>query len=65
MAAILTMNASDLVLQDLKIYPDTGGFYFSSFMKPLFTEISTDTLLIIERVSWWIHIIGIFIFLPI
>ena len=62
MAAILTMNASDLVLQDLKIYPDTGGFYFSSFMKPLFTEISTDTLLIIERVSWWIHIIGIFMF---
>ena len=62
MAAILTMNATDLVLQDLKEYPDTGDFYFSSFMKPLFTEISTDTLLIIERVSWWIHIIGIFMF---
>lgn len=62
MVAILTMNASDLLLQDLKEYPYTGNFYFSSFIKPLFNEISVSTLLIIERVSWWIHIIGIFLF---
>ena len=62
MVAILTMNASDLALQDLKEYPDTGNFYFSSFIKPLFNGVSIGTLLIIERVSWWIHIIGIFLF---
>ncbi|MEL0008448.1 MAG: (Fe-S)-binding protein [Flammeovirgaceae bacterium] len=62
MVAILTMNASDLALQDLKEYPDTGNFYFSSFIKPLFNGVSIRTLLIIERVSWWIHIIGIFLF---
>tara|TARA_B100000902_G_scaffold86356_2_gene90529 strand:+ start:5392 stop:6690 length:1299 start_codon:yes stop_codon:yes gene_type:complete len=62
MVAILTMNASDLLLQDLKEYPYTGNFYFSSIMKPIFNEISVSTLLIIERVSWWIHIIGIFLF---
>lgn len=62
MIAILTMNASDLMLQDLKEYPDTGNFYFSSFIKPLFNGMSIGTLLIIERVSWWIHIVGIFLF---
>ena len=62
MVAILTMNASDLALQDLKEYPDTGNFYFSNFIKPLFNGVSIGTLLIIERVSWWIHIVGIFLF---
>lgn len=62
MVAILTMNASDLLLQDLKEYPYTGNFYFSSIIKPIFNEISVSTLLIIERVSWWIHITGIFLF---
>lgn len=62
MMAILTMNASDLVLQDLKEYPNTGDFYFSNFIKPLFNGISVSNLLIVERVSWWIHIIGIFLF---
>jgi len=62
MVAILTMNASDLVLQDKNEYSSTGSFYFSSFMKPLFSEMSINSLLILERVSWWIHIIGIFLF---
>ena len=62
MIAILTMNASDLVLQDKNEYSSTGSFYFSSFMKPLFSEMSINSLLILERVSWWIHIIGIFLF---
>ena len=62
MIAILTMNASDLVLQDKNEYSPTGSFYFSSFMKPLFSEMSINSLLILERVSWWIHIIGIFLF---
>ncbi len=62
MIAILTMNATDLVLQDLNEYNKTGSFYFSGFLKPLFNNLNLATLVIIERISWWIHIIGIFLF---
>jgi len=62
MIAILTMNASDLVLQDVGEYNSTGSFYFSEFLKPLFTNYSTISLVITERVFWWIHIIGILLF---
>ncbi|MCF0038496.1 (Fe-S)-binding protein [Dyadobacter fanqingshengii] len=64
MIAILTMNAADTVLQDLGSphYRQTGDFFFSQFLKPLFTGISEDTLIIYERVAWWFHILGIFIF---
>ena len=34
MVAILTMNASDLILQDHGKYNLTGNFYFSSILKP-------------------------------
>ena len=62
MIAILTMNATDLVLQDLNEYNKTGSFYFSSFIKPLFIGVNISNLIIIERVAWWIHIIGILLF---
>ncbi|MCF2503976.1 (Fe-S)-binding protein [Dyadobacter sp. CY107] len=64
MIAILTMNAADTVLQDLGSphYRQTGDFFFSQFLKPLFTGMSEDTLIIYERVAWWFHILGIFVF---
>ena len=62
MIAILSMNASDLVLQDFESYNKTGNFYFSSFLKPLFINFDIQTLIYIERIAWWIHIIGIFLF---
>ena len=62
MIAILTMNATDLLLQDLNEYNKTGSFYFSSFIKPLFIGVNISNLIIIERVAWWIHIIGILLF---
>jgi len=62
MLAILTMNASDLILQDLERYNSTGNFYFSGFLKPLFINFSEMSLVILERTFWWVHIIGILLF---
>ena len=63
MLAILTMNATDSVLQGRDPhYIATGSLFFSSILKPLFTDLSTTTLIAIERVAWWFHIIGILAF---
>jgi heterodisulfide reductase subunit C len=64
MIAILTMNTTDLILQDLKNenYIQTGNFYFSNKLKFLFLDLSINNLIYIERISWWIHIIGMFCF---
>ncbi|KQS32728.1 (Fe-S)-binding protein [Dyadobacter sp. Leaf189] len=61
MIAILTMNASDSVLQKVghPHYPVTGDFLVSSFLQPLFSNWDTAALVIYERVAWWLHIIGI------
>ncbi len=60
MIAILSMNASDQILQtrDSHYYP-TGGLFFSSFLIPVFSGYETSTLIIVERFAWWFHIIGI------
>jgi heterodisulfide reductase subunit C len=64
MIAILTMNAADSVLQDMNSvhYARTGDFLFSQFMKPLFTGWSEGSLIALERVAWWFHILGILVF---
>jgi ferredoxin len=60
MVAILTMNASDQVLQQSNShYSPTGRIFFSSFLIPLFQNVSPSTLVLIERFAWWFHIIGI------
>lgn len=61
MLAILTMNATDQVLQAKGAagYPQTGTFFFSALLMPLFQDLGTSTLIIIERTAWWIHIVGI------
>ena len=60
MFAILTMNATDMLLQgNDPHYPQTGEFFLSSFLVPLFDGMSTTALVITERVAWWFHIIGI------
>ena len=65
MTLFLTMNSVDrnLQLSDTEHYHDTGNFIFSGIMAPLFNGISANTLVIIERSCWWLHIIGIFAFL--
>lgn len=61
MVAILTMNAADQVLQvrDPEHYTGTGQLFFSSLLIAVIENLSTGTLIAIERVAWWFHIIGI------
>jgi len=61
MVAILTMNATDQVLQTKMPdhYPATGALFFSAPLVPLFQHLDVTSLIIIERVAWWFHIIGI------
>jgi heterodisulfide reductase subunit C len=60
MSAILTMNATDQILQTREDhYVSTGSLFFSSYLIPLFTNLDTSFLVIIERFAWWFHIIGI------
>lgn len=65
MSLFLTMNATDLVLQERgdSHYPTTGSFYFSGLISPIFSGLSDNTLVAIERICWWLHIAGIFAFL--
>lgn len=65
MSLFLTMNATDLVLQERgdSHYPTTGSFYFSGLLSPLFSGFADGTLIAIERTCWWLHIAGIFAFL--
>jgi heterodisulfide reductase subunit C len=63
MMAILTMNATDQLLQSREVnYASTGHLFFSSWLMPLFQNMSTTVLIIIERFAWWFHIVGIFAF---
>jgi ferredoxin len=60
MLAILTMNATDQILQQTDShYTPTGKLFFSSFVIPVFDSLSPTTLVAIERFAWWFHIIGI------
>ena len=65
MVLFLSMNATDSILQELnpQYYIKAGSFPVSAFMVPLFDGFSIETLHIMERSFWWLHIIGIFIFL--
>jgi ferredoxin len=60
MMAILSMNASDQILQTRdQQYTQTGIFFFSSFLTPAFHNLDTSSLIVVERFAWWFHIIGI------
>ncbi len=65
MSLFLFMNAADINLQNLGAahYTKAGAFPISSFISPLLSGFSEATLIIMERSAWWIHIIGIFVFL--
>ncbi|MEM9325925.1 MAG: (Fe-S)-binding protein [Bacteroidota bacterium] len=64
MAAILSMNAADQVLQDRAVdhYPQTGSFLVTASMTGWFDGLSDGALVATERVAWWFHIVGIFAF---
>jgi heterodisulfide reductase subunit C len=65
MFLFLTMNATDLQLQQLgaEHYTKAGSFPISQFIAPLFDGMSISSLILIERTAWWLHILGILCFL--
>ena len=65
MSAFLLMQGADLALQGLGAdhYFKAGSFPISSFLLPLFDGMSIEAIVMIERVCWWFHILGILAFL--
>ncbi len=64
MTAFLTMNAADYKLQlaEFGHYIIAGSFPVSQFLVGLLPN-SPENLVLIERTSWWFHILGILPFL--
>jgi ferredoxin len=67
MSLFLLMNASDTLLQQRAVghYADqlTGNFLITSTLHGWLEPLSDQALIVTERASWWLHIIGIFAFL--
>ena len=65
MGALLKMNACDQILQmrGAEHFVNAGSFPISQFLVPFFQSWSTDSLIIMERIYWWFHILGIFAFM--
>ncbi len=58
MSLFLIMNATDIHFQAMN-----SGNIMSQYITPLFDGLSENSLHIIERTAWWIHILGILVFL--
>ncbi|HLW32270.1 MAG TPA: (Fe-S)-binding protein [Aequorivita sp.] len=65
MLLFLIMNAADQKLQVLQPnhYAEVGLFPVSQYIVPLFDGFSEVAILSIERTAWWLHILGILVFL--
>jgi heterodisulfide reductase subunit C len=65
MFLFLTMNAADYQLQQLgsEHYAQAGSFPISQFIAAGFQGLPEATLIGIERTAWWLHIVGILLFL--
>jgi len=67
---ILTMNGADILLQgmDPQHFPSTGNLAISSIFGPIFFgSFEPESLLILERVGWWLHfsvVLGFIVYLP-
>lgn len=64
MLAILSMNATDQILaaRGVEHYTLLGALAFSAPLKPIFEGMSDGALILVERLAWWFHIIGILAF---
>ncbi|KAF9660403.1 4Fe-4S dicluster domain-containing protein [Tenacibaculum sp. ZH5_bin.1] len=58
MSLFLVMNATDVTFQEAGV-----GNVVSQFIAPWFDGFSNESLHTIEKTAWWLHIIGILIFL--
>lgn len=58
MSLFLIMNATDIHFQAMN-----SGNIISQYIVPLFEGLSENSFHVIERTAWWIHILGILVFL--
>ncbi len=65
MVLFLTMNAADYHLQQAEVasYTQAGSFPVSQFIAPFFDGMESSSVILIERIAWWLHILGILFFL--
>ena len=67
MSLFLLMNASDLHLQNIpggfSHFIKAGSFPISQFIEPLFNSYSNQMVMLLSEMFWWLHIIGILIFM--
>lgn len=67
MSLFLLMNAADFHLQNVPggfgHYHQAGAFPVSQFLAPIFDGMNHAAVAMLERTFWWIHIIGILVFL--
>ncbi len=67
MSLFLLMNASDLHLQNIpggfSHFIKAGSFPVSQFIEPIFNGVSNELVLLLNELFWWLHIIGILIFM--
>jgi heterodisulfide reductase subunit C len=65
MIAFLTMNGADHVLQmrGYEHYITAGSFPISGLLSGIFSGMSNESLVMVERTCWWYHITGILAFL--
>ncbi len=66
MSLFLIMNTADQALQGqvgAEHYSTTDPFWITAHFKNIFSGLSVPALIAIERVCWWLHIIGVFAFL--
>jgi heterodisulfide reductase subunit C len=67
MTLFLLMNASDLHLQNVaggfSHFIQAGSFPISQFLEPIFNGISNESVMLLSEVFWWLHIVGILIFM--
>ncbi|HMQ06925.1 MAG TPA: (Fe-S)-binding protein [Saprospiraceae bacterium] len=63
---IFTMNGADVVLQNQGSphYPSTGNLFISSWMgSALFGNMTMNSLVVLERFGWWLHLLTVLAFL--
>jgi len=58
MVLFLVMNATDVAFQEMN-----NGNVVSQYIAGWFSGTSEATLAVIERTAWWLHILGILVFL--
>ncbi|WP_026707315.1 (Fe-S)-binding protein [Flavobacterium frigidarium] len=67
MTLFLLMNASDLHLQNVpggfSHFIKAGSFPISQFIEPIFNGMPNETVMLLTEVFWWLHIVGILIFM--